>query len=120
MKLISPHDYIILGIYAVVLIWDYVTEGSFGEFLIFVLAGTVIFALNYKKYKGVGNKDIVNWQLFSTGFIVVLIAVLAMIFGTENASIFFDHGLVIFVILLTAFEVFLSSRRIKSGEDPAS
>lgn len=44
MNLIKPHDYIILGIYTVVLLWDYMTSGDFGEFLIFVLAGVVIFA----------------------------------------------------------------------------
>ena len=119
MNLIKPHDYIILGIYTVVLLWDYMTSGDFGEFLIFLLAGVVIFALNYKKYKGVSNKEIMNWQLFSTGWIVVLVGLLAIIFGNEQAAIFFDHGLLIFIILLTLFEVFLSSRRLKNNEDPA-
>ncbi|MBR7554880.1 hypothetical protein ACFFJI_01735 [Allobacillus sp. GCM10007491] len=119
MNLIKPHDYIILGIYTVVLLWDYMTSGDFGEFLIFVLAGVAIFALNYKKYKGVSNKEIMNWQLFSTGWIVVLVGLLAIIFGYDQAAIFFNHGLLIFIILLTLFEVFLSSRRLKNNEDPA-
>ncbi len=115
MAHLTSRDYTILAIYTVILLLDYfdfqLTAFIPDVVLMWGFAGVVLYSLNYKKYQKVDDEEIMKWQIFSTVYIVVVIIIFYLIGGRTGAGLFFNEGMLIFILLLSFFEIFIRWRK---------
>ncbi|TFB13367.1 hypothetical protein E3U55_16110 [Filobacillus milosensis] len=114
---LKVNDYIIIVLIAVLLFLDHFVSGIPHNLLAWVFAGVIIYSLNYKKYKDVSLKEIMNWQILSSIVVLVLVLIFTLIGTDDTPGVSLTSGMFYFVILLSLFEIIYQRLQIKRGTD---
>ncbi|WP_323646841.1 hypothetical protein [Lysinibacillus xylanilyticus] len=84
--------------------------------LISLILGLFIFSLIFKKYRDINNKEILQWQIFSTIYILLIMGILTILGGQSSSGIAIDDGILWILLLISLFDIYSQYKKIKRTE----
>jgi hypothetical protein len=121
MNFLKPIDIgFILG-FTLLFLYDFFPNIPFADaltddYLIALIVGLFLFSLFFKRNRVTHFKEKLQWQLFSTAYIVFIIALFTILGGKSSIGVSFDNGVLWGVLLFSFFDMFFQWMKYKKLE----
>jgi hypothetical protein len=118
-KFLKPLEISIILVFTVLLVYDYFPNTPLGDTIpkgLFtgLILGLFLYSLLFKKHEDANDKEILNWQIFLTAYILFLIGLFTMLGGQSSSGISFTNISLWIVLLISIVEIISQSKKVKS------
>ena len=79
------------------------------------ILGLIILSLFFARYRDPSNAEILRWQLFITGYILILMSLLTISGGKSSSGIAFTNFFFWIGTLISFIEIFKSWKKVKNS-----
>ena len=121
MNFIKPLDILFIFVFTLLVVYDYfptisladaIPKGVLSSLILVILAVSLLF----KRYRETNNKEIFQWQIFFTIYILLLLGLLTALGGQSTSGVAFDNGVLWIVLLLSLFDIYSQWKKLKKSE----
>ncbi|MGE7690131.1 hypothetical protein ACQKMI_13120 [Lysinibacillus sp. NPDC097214] len=121
INFIKPVDFIFILAFTLLFVLDYFPNIPLADsipkgVLIALILGLFIFSLIFKKDRDINNKEILQWQIFLTIYILLIMGILTILGGQSSSGIAFDNGVFWIVLLISLFDIYSQYKKFKRTE----
>ncbi|GEL78652.1 hypothetical protein [Tenuibacillus multivorans] len=114
-------DIVLLVIMTLLLVYDFFNgvrlDGGVNQLsLLLIIFGLYLITLNAKKSKTQNEKEILNWQIFITCYLVVLIGLLTAFGGESTSGISLSNVFFWAVVAISIIEIIVQWKKVKHVE----
>lgn len=107
--------------FTLLFVYDYFPHLPLGETIpkgvpIALFLGFFFFSLIFKKYRDTDNKKVLQWQIYSTTYILLLIGILTLLGGQSSSGIAYDNSFLWVILLFSLLEITSQWKKVKDSE----
>lgn len=121
MRFLKIFEIIIILSFTLLFVYDYFPNIPLADaipksILIALIVGLYLFSLLFKKYRVKNNKEILKWKIFSTAYILFIMAFFTVLGGRSSTGMSLDNVFLWIVFLISVFEMSSQWKKVKQSE----
>lgn len=121
MRFLKIFEVIIILSFTLLFVYDYfpnipLADAILKSILIALIVGLYLFSLLFKKYRVKNNKEILKWKIFSTAYILFIMAFFTVLGGRSSTGMSLDNVFLWIVFLISVFEMSSQWKKVKQSE----